>query len=352
MKTNTLRTAAAAGLTALVMGNAAAQESVSKPVGYETISIDQQFNYMGLRLLGATVATSTVETTALAGDDAEITLAGVSLDDGTYIVEVNDGDAIGAVVGGDALADTVVVPASLLDNLAEGDSVTIREAQTLASVFGDPVTDLDGSAGPGAADLILVPDGSGGFTTYYYNTGGFGGAGAGWKTIAADGSSVDVPDPAAVPLFYTDGLIIQNRGDDNSIVVSGSVKTTPTALALTTQFNYLSTVYPVGASLATLFNDPADPGVIAPGTIDGSAGPGAADLILVPEGDGFNTYYYNTGGFGGAGSGWKQVDASGVSNDINSEDISVDDASSIIIQNRGPVPQGVNVAAPDFYSSL
>jgi hypothetical protein len=290
MKTTTLKAAAAFGLGALLMGSAAAQESVSKPVGYETITIDQQFNYMGLRLLGAPLATSTVAT---AENDA-ITLTSGTVADGPVIVEVIDGDATGAVVEGTATAGSISVPAGLLDNLEVDNTVTVRAPQTLDSVFGTPVRDLDGSGGPGAADLILIPDGLGGFTTYYYNT----------------------------------------------------------VFTLTTQFNYLSTVYPAGATLSSMFDAADTPGILAAGSIDGSGGPGAADLVLIPEGNGFKTYYYNTGGFGGAGAGWKEVDSSGASIDVTSTEVSLDSASSVIIQNRGATPQGVNFSQPAFYADL
>lgn len=345
MKTN-LTKAAVAGLTALVVGSASAQESVSKPVGYETVEINQQFNYVGLRLVGTALATSTVATATVDGANGLLTLEGATLDDGVVIVEVNDGDALGEVAGGTVAGGTITVDLSLLDNLAEGDSVTIRQPQTLASVFGDPATELDGSAGSGAADLILVPEGDG-FKTYYYNTGTFVTA-AGWKEVV-DGVDVDV-DAAGVNLFYTDGLVIQNRGGNNSLVISGSVKTTPTTVVLASQFNYLSTLYPVGSTISSLFDDPANPGTIRPGTLDGAAGAGAADLILVPDGAGFRTFYYNTGTFVSAAS-WKEV-VNGADQDVVSADISLDGASSFVIQNRGDVNQPVAVGAPDFYSTL
>ena len=94
MKNTTLKAAAAFGLGALLMGSAAAQESVSKPVGYETLEINQQFNYVGLRLLGAPLATSTVAT----AENGAITLASGEVADGSVIVEFVDGDAAGSVV--------------------------------------------------------------------------------------------------------------------------------------------------------------------------------------------------------------------------------------------------------------
>jgi hypothetical protein len=106
MKNTTLKAAAAFGLGALLMGSAAAQESVSKPVGYETLEINQQFNYIGLRLLGAPLATSTVAT----AENGAITLASGEVADGTVIIEVVDGDAAGAVVVGTVAAGSISVP--------------------------------------------------------------------------------------------------------------------------------------------------------------------------------------------------------------------------------------------------
>ena len=60
MKTNTLKAAAVVGLTALLVGSAAAQESKSKPVGYETITVPNGFSYAGLRLHEAPVASGEV----------------------------------------------------------------------------------------------------------------------------------------------------------------------------------------------------------------------------------------------------------------------------------------------------
>jgi hypothetical protein len=357
MKNTTLKAAAAFGLGALLMGSAAAQESVSKPVGYETLEINQQFNYIGLRLLGAPLATSTVAT----AENGAITLASGEVADGTVIVEVVDGDAAGAVVVGTVAAGSISVPAELLDNLEVENTVTVRAPQSLASVFGADGASLTGSAGQGGADLVLVPDGSGAFDTYWYSSGGFGGVGAGWKQVdPATGESSNV-DGAAVTLVYTDGLIIQNRGANNSVVVSGSVKTTGTAPALTTQFNYLSTIYPAGATLSSAFDEAGSPGVLRAGTLTASAGQGGADLVFIPNGavaiaegaPDFDIYWYSSGGFGGAGAGWKKVDAeTGASNNVDSTTVSLDSASGIVIQNRGDLPQGVSIGAPAFYADL
>ncbi|MEN8680619.1 MAG: hypothetical protein ABF391_11290, partial [Akkermansiaceae bacterium] len=240
-----------------------------------------------------------------------------------------------------------------LDNLEVDNAVTVRAPQTLASVFGAAGESLTPAAESGAADLVLVPDGTGAFDTYWYSSGGFGGVGAGWQQVDPATGASSLIQGEDVTLVYTDGIIIQNRGANNSIVVSGSVKTTGTTPALTTQFNYLSTIYPAGATLSTTFDDAANPGVLRPGTLTAAAESGAADLVFVPNGADFDVYWYSSGGFGGAGAGWKQLDlATGTSTDAVSADVSLDSASGIVIQNRGDLPQGVAIEAPAFYADL
>ena len=345
---NSLKAAAAFGLTVLLANTAAAQNSAaSSPVGYETITIDQDFNYLGLRLLGAVAGSGVI--TGVNGSDIS---TDVSVADGTYLLEVESGAAAGAVELVTVSANVVASSVALAGDVASSDSVVLRTPQSLSTVFGDPPADsvLDSAAGAGAADLVLVPDGVGGFATYFFSSGGFGGVGAGWMQLNADGTVNEV-DGTTTYLVYTDGIIVQNRGNSNSLVVAGSVKTTPTNLVLTSDFNYLGTAYPAGATLSSAFDDPANPGTLREGAIDGASGAGASDLVLIPNGASFDTYFFSTGGFGGVGAGWQQVTAAG-NVAVDSTTISLDTAASIIIQNRGSLPQSVEVNAPDFYSNL
>jgi len=327
---NSLKTAAVIGLSALAISSAAAQ-TASKPVGYETLEINQQFNTIGLRLLGVTNVTTTIATVS----GATITLDAAPSADGTYIVEIDDNVGAGAVVTGVATGSSVVLSQDLSVSLAVGDSVTIREVQTLDSVFGTPSI-LTGGFAESSADLVSVPDGSGGFNTYYYFSGSFGGAGAGWR---ASGQTSGTIDATTVNINYTDGMVVTNRGADNSVVVTGSVKTSPTTLGLANQFNYVSSVYPAGATLANSGLETQ---------LTGAFAESSADLVSLPDGaGGFNTYFYFSGSFGGAGAGWR---ASGQTSGVI-DATTVELTPGMIITNRGAA-QNADVVAPAFYSNL
>jgi hypothetical protein len=283
MKT-TLTKAAAAGLTALVIGNAAAQESVSKPVGYETLALTSGFNYVGLRLHEATLAS---------GEAADVVGTTVTLPDGlgaslvpgaVHIFEVTSGDAAGAVTIFTPAdnSDTVTLADDLSDNFFGGDTFSIRPSATLASVFGaDNSAGLDAGFFAPGGDQIWIPEGAG-FVKYYYDSGT-----ATWANFET-GAAVD---GNTVPLVYTDGFIVVDTGETESLVISGSVKLGATSLALTGSgsFNYFSSIYPVGATLASFFGASNESGLNG-----GFFAPGG-DQIWTPVAAGFEKFYYDDG---------------------------------------------------------
>ncbi|YCM42112.1 hypothetical protein V2O64_12445 [Verrucomicrobiaceae bacterium 227] len=348
MKTTTLKAVAAIGLSALLAGSAAAQESKSKPVGYETLTVANGFNYLGLRLHEAPVASDV----SVDVDGAVVTVAaGIvdALEAGTsYLLEVVDGDAEGAVVpisAFDGASNTVTVSdASLGDDFGIGDGFTIRPIATLATVFGaDNTAGLDeGQGGTGGADQVWVPDGLGGFGKYYFDSENFDTFGRTW-TDATDGKTI--VDPTAVNLVYTDGIILVGAGtDNNTFVVSGSVKLTSTAFVVTDGFNYLSSVSPAGATLESMFglNNSA-------ALSTGQGGTGGADQVWVPTVDGFDKYYYDIENFDTFDETW--TDASDGKTVVTASAVSLDGASGFILVNTGG-GQMVSTAAPSFYSSL
>jgi hypothetical protein len=346
MKMTTLKAAAAFGLSALLAGSAAAQESASKPVGYETLTVANGFNYLGLRLHEAPVASDA----AVAVDGATITVPdGVAdaLDASTsYLFEVTGGDAAGAVVtvaSFDAAADTITVSdAAISDDFFEGEAFTIRPAATLASVFGAAnESGLDsGGGGPVGADQVWVPDGAGGFDKFYYDSFNFNSFTATWTNV----STGEAVDGSTVSIVYTDGIILLGSGTDgNTFVVSGSVKLGESSYAFGEGFNYISSVSPAGATLATMFGGSNEAGLA-----QGNGGPVGADQILVPNGSNFDKYYYDAFNFQSFAPTWTNLDTGAP---VDAASVSLDDASGLVVLNPGAAKQ-VIAGVPSFYSTL
>lgn len=345
MKTTTLKVAAAFGLSALLVGTAAAQESKSKPVGYETITVPNGFSYAGLRLHEAPVGSGA--TTTVAG--ATVTLADGVADalvaDTAYIFEVTSGDAAGAVVlvsAFDAAADTVTLSDDISADFNDGDEFVIRPSATLASVFGaDNSAGLDAGSGSSVgADIVFVSNGAGGFDRYYYDSFNASSFGETWANT--DGNAPVVA--ADVPLVYTDGLILLGDGaDNNTFVVSGSVKLTEASLVLTAGFNYLSTIFPAGATIASTFGAENTSGLT-----EGSGSSVGADVIFIPQGAAFDRYYYDSFNANAFGPAWSNAEDNAV---VDATNVSFDDASGIIILHEGADAAAL-FQEPAFYSTL
>jgi hypothetical protein len=331
MKTTTLKVAAAFGLGALLAGSAAAQESVSKPVGYETLDLATGFNYVGLRLHEAPIGSGVV------ADVAGVT---VTVPDGiadgltagqTYIFEVTSGDALGATVlvdGFDAALDTLTLSDDLSDNLEAESEFTLRPSATIASVFGaNNSAGLDTGFFAAGGDQIWVPAGQG-FTKYYYDDG---------QTSWANFDTGALVSGADITLPYTDGLIVVDTGDTESLVISGSVKlgATTFGLAGSGSFNYFSSIYPVGATLASFFGASNEAG------LDGGFFAAGGDQVWTPTATGFTKYYYD----GGVAT-WANFDTGA---DVDAT--TVDLPSAFIVVNDAN-DNNAAASAPSFYAGL
>ncbi len=308
MKTNSLKAAAALGLSALLAGSVIAQ-SKSKPVGYETIDLVEDFNYVGLRLHEIPVGSGA--TSSVSGQTIEVPdgIADSLLSSTKYLFEVTSGDAAGDVVvinSFNATADSLTLAEDISANLQVGDGFTIRPVSNIATVFGSNNTvGLVSQAGFGDSDQVWIPQADGSFNKYYYAAGGGLGAVEGWKD-----SSGGAVDPNTVEIVYTNGLLIYAQSS-KSMVVSGAVKLTPTSLSLKSRFNYTSSIYPVGSNLVSFFGaDAAEDGLL-----ESQAGFGDSDQIWLPNNTGgFDKYYYGAGGGLGAVEGWKTSDGVAVEN--------------------------------------
>ena len=346
MKTNTLKTVAAVGLSALLVGSASAQSSVSQPVGYETLDYVPGFNYLGLRLIEAPAATGSSVTIA----GATVTVAdGVAdgLDAGTaYLFEAISGDALGVVTtvtAFDATADTVTLSDDISFDFVDGDEFIIRPVDTLASIFGDTndvANNGDGllSTGSfGTSDQVWIPDGVGDFERYAFVSGDpFAGTADAWQDDA--GNTID---PATTLLVYTDGVII-NAASAGDLVVSGSVKLEPVSFALTTQFNYLSSIFPVGNNLT---ESELEAVLVSTGSF------GTSDQVWLPDGaGGFDMFAFVQGDpFAGTASAWQDSDGNIVP---DPSAIVFDGNAGLIINRAGNDLRMINFDSPDFYDTL
>lgn len=282
MKPKTILTALAVAL--LAPGALYATTATTTPVGYVTETLKPNIT----NLVGLTVHSPTVFSGVITGEASDkLTVAGANFTTlltagATYILELPDG-TIQEITSWTATELTtpqdvsgVVTPNTTVLNL--------RKAPTVAEIFGAAnqvglTVSTDGSTA--ACDTILVPNGLGGFNTYFYYN---------------DGVDQAWIDPgfnfvADVPIVYTDALLVRRvAGTDKDLVVTGEVKKTPTKLVAIAGDNYFGAIYPAGNTLdsSTLQTQ------VTP-SVDGS--PVLADLILFPNGTGgFGTnLYYNDG---------------------------------------------------------
>ena len=330
-----------AGLTALsLLGSLTAVQAASAttaPVGYETVTLQpNQFNLLGVRLHGAVVHTGTFESFtefSLIDTEASFDLVAAT----PYIVELADGSNFN-IIGSDASGTTITFE----DVILAGDvqAYTIRKANTLNSVLGNPPVNLAASADGSTAntDKVWVPDGLGAFGTYYYIGTNGSGIPVGWY----DFFSPSVPVGDTVVINPASTFFVQTLGSTTgttNITVVGSVKTTPTAYKITTEWNTLSSEYPAGA---TLESSGLSANIVQ--STDGSTA--GVDKVWVPDGLGaFGTYYYIGTNGSGIPVGWY---------DFFSPSVPVGDTvlpTSFYIQDANSAGGGA-ISPPASYSGL
>jgi hypothetical protein len=97
-------------------------------------------------------------------------------------------------------------------------STNASAGATLETMFGaDNDSGLGGAAGSSGADLVMIPDGLGGFDTYYYSTGFFG-TPPEWKRLNSDNTSTPI-DPSTISFESSSGFVIENRSANNTVLL-------------------------------------------------------------------------------------------------------------------------------------
>ena len=326
-----------AGVLAL-SGIASAQTAVTKPVGYQTFNIKQGFNVAGVNFVGAPLVAGTVTGVAGTGiTDDNADFSGLDTN-AAHTIEFANGawSQIESIAG-----TTVTTQTDISGSVANGDSYVIRAVKTLSDLFG-----ANNSAGLGAggtsddADIIWVPSGGGEFSQYYYSDGtgpAFLGITEGWRLVGGGND-----DQAGAGVLFTDGIILQSKGADAyDVTFTGHVKTTPTSIAITQGFTYLSRIYPSGAT----FGNSNLQSVVEPGgTSDES------DIIWQQQADdlvAYDQYYYSDGtapAFLNITEGWHAV-----ADGADSADTAL--TSAFILQKKGD-DYNLTLTPPAFYSDL
>ena len=324
-------------MAALLLGSSglmAQTTAYTKPSGFVTHTLKAgQFNLIGLTLHEAVTVTgsfSEVSGTTLTDEDVDFT---ATLTAGkTYILEITSGTLSGTIQEITAWSGhTITTPADLVaDGLAALDTYQMRKTMSLHDVLGATNSaglQASANADPREADIVFLPKSGGGFDRYFYSSlADFDG----W--LNAETFAVSNPD-----LIYTDGIIIQRRGaSDIDLVLTGTVKTVSTTLALTESFNYLGAVFPVGSTL-----DSSD--LHTSLQTSANADPREADVVFIPKGEGgYNRYFYSTlDGF----SGWLDAETFQAAGAIPI-------SSGLIIQNKSGTSKPATIEPPVGYSDL
>jgi hypothetical protein len=309
--------------------NCPANAACTDPVGFTTIPVTNGIGLIGLNLVPA-VEFQGVGNGGTNPEDIDVTngaaaLAGLDLSVPHY-VEVTGGpnaglnSTIAAINGG-----TITLEDVLPGDLGADYTVVVRRHWTLATVFGATEGDLIIAPGTVNADRIWVFNSNGTFTKYFYQT-SFTANEVGWREV--DGSLTD--SKANTILYYTDGFVLQRRGDTiaEGLKLLGAVNVDATTVAVLTGLNLIGNFYPApdgGATLAELFGATEGELTITPGTVN-------ADRIWLIKPDGtFDKYFYQTS-FTANEVGWRLV---GGSLTVNQADVQVALGTSFVLQRIG-----------------
>ena len=327
-----------------------AQEFKSEPFGREILTVGSGFNYLGLRLHRKAVCEGVVTAVTTGSMAVGIPAKAVSAlgPDDFFLFEVETGTATGAVIpitAYDQVAQTITLNDDLSSDLQVGDRFTIRPSATLASVFGaNNESGMGAASSAWSADQVWIPDGAGSFDRYFFYSANFSGPVNKWY----HSNTNQEVDPHQISFYYPEGIIIRGNSTVNTFKVSGVVKRTPTTLVLGTGFQYLSSIYPSGATISSMFGSNNEAGIA-----EGFFGIAGADRIIVPEypaASTFQTYYYELFDLNTFLESPHWADAT-TNSEIDPEMISFDNASGVVILNSSTV-KAVTVSPPEFYNAL
>ena len=308
--------------TLVASGISSAQTpAYSKPSGYVTQEIQPGFNLVGINLVNAPTVSGTLSAVNASSVVVGTTDLSALTVGALYTLEVTSGVRSGTTVEFSQWSGSTI---TTVDNLSAsgvlvGSNFLLRKAATLEEVFGTTGSVLTRNNNSDSADIIWIPNGSGGYNRFFLNT-----AGA-WRN-ALGGAAPNTP------IVYLDGLFIQRKGATPvSVVTTGQVKTTLTSISLGTGFNLIGTIFPAGATLQSCGLD----AVLARNNNSDSA-----DIVWIPTGSGtYARYFVNGSGV------WRNTLGGAAAANLPL-------TSSVFVQRKGTGTISATLTPPSTYSSL
>jgi uncharacterized protein (TIGR02597 family) len=215
-----------------------------------------------------------------------------------------------------AASKRLVLDADLPFGLAAPVEYRVIRHWTLGTIFG--VTNAAGLQGGSAvsADLVKLWNGSN-HDSYYYQTTGIGGVG--WRKVGdqtSDASNTVIrPDQSM--------MVLRVAAPTLPLVMNGWVKIGQASIEVGSGFNFLPNPFSEAMTLGNCGLFTGDPLTgIASG---GSTG---ADQVMLWNGTGYDTYFYQSGGLGGGG--WRKVGAQSV----DASSTKIQPGSSLILKRQ------------------
>lgn len=317
------RTAIGAFILSLLFGVSTSLPAGVSPVsGYLKLPLQPGIQFLGFALQSELVLQTDFSVDANNRARVQLTRSGLNVANGQFnglvfeIAGANPEEGWQAVV-----LDTLSTGKALLLNQAlpatAGDEGKLRlwRPWTLGTLFG-AANEAGLTAGEDAADadLILIPNGSGGYDTCFYASGGA--LGTGWRKEGA-GSA----DQRQVTVPLHGGVAIRARSP-KTLLLTGELKPGKTRITLPTGRSLIANLSPVAEDRTLGSSGLAGQLTAAPGMEN-------ADLVLLWNGEGYRPYFMSSGGI--LGEGWRLAAAGAA----DQSGVPLPDGA-FLIERRGP----------------
>jgi uncharacterized protein (TIGR02597 family) len=306
---NSLRLAAAVAL-ASVGGSFAQTTATTDPVGFITLNIagtggasSNKLSFTGLGMTRPVEYQGSAEaigTNTVTDNEATWTHNQFNGANGAYYLEIASGPGAGTtydITGTSAANKRITLAQNLAAGVAAPVSFKVRKHWTIATVFGENnEVGLAGGDEASVSDQILLHV-AGTFKAYYYQVAPAGAGGTGWR-----GAS-DAFANASGTVIYPDDAVIIRRIQSSNIPVTllGSVKIGQTSIPVSAGVNFFGNV---AAAPFTLGSSQLYTGNSSTGLVGGDE-PSTSDQVLLWNGSGYTTYYYQVAPASAGGTGWR-----------------------------------------------